>query len=171
MIRPLLLLLLFWWGGSPVAAHGLRVFATTDGAEVSGYGFFIGGGRVRAAPWSARMGATLIAEGRTDDEGRFVFALPEAGSRASAAEVTILIDTGDGHVAKANLKLHGDGVPPPPQYSVPTPPELEAALARQIAPLQAQIAALEARLRLTDLISGLCLIAGLAGMALWVRRR
>ena len=117
MIRPLLLLLLFWWGGSPVAAHGLRVFATTDGAEVSGYGFFIGGGRVRAAPWSARMGATLIAEGRTDDEGRFVFALPEAGSRASAAEVTILIDTGDGHVAKANLKLHGDGVPPPPQYS------------------------------------------------------
>ena len=64
MIRVVLLpLLVLIWANAPAAAHGLRVFAATEGDRGSGYGFFIGGGRVRAAPWSARIGARSSQRG------------------------------------------------------------------------------------------------------------
>jgi nickel transport protein len=48
---------------------------------------------------------------------------------------------------------------------------MELAVERAVAPLMAQIEEMDARMRLTDILSGLFLIAGLAGMALWATGR
>ncbi|WP_246161855.1 hypothetical protein [Segnochrobactrum spirostomi] len=48
---------------------------------------------------------------------------------------------------------------------------MDAAVQRQIEPLMEQIEAMDSRLRFTDVISGLFLILGLAGMGLWANGR
>lgn len=182
---------------TPAAAHNLRVFATVVGDRVEGYGFFVGGGRPSGVSWSARMGDEPIASGTTDGEGRFAFDVTGAVN----APVTVTIDAGDGHAARATLapdRFAGaaptsppadvpdtarDAVTPPPDAVAP-PGEpaigaediaamVEVAVARQVAPLLDRIEQLDARLRVTDLLSGLFFIIGLAGMALWAlgRRR
>lgn len=179
MIRLALLLLLLLAPGL-AAAHGVRLFATVEGQEVVGYGFFIGGGRPEGARWRAEAGGEVLAEGRTDAQGGFRLPAPGAGP------LTLTLDTGDGHVAELTLGPGRFGAPaaaaPAPAPAATAPADaapapapapdtaaLEAALARQIAPLSAQIAELETRLRLTDLVAALCLIFGLAGLALWAR--
>lgn len=77
MRRALLLLLALLLAG-PAAAHSLRLFAKVEGREVSGYGFFVGGGRPHGAGWSARMAGLPLAQGETDAEGGFRFEVPEA---------------------------------------------------------------------------------------------
>ena len=166
---------------SPAAAHGLKVFATVAGDHVSGYAFFIGGGRPKGAGWRAEMGGTTFASGRTDSEGGFAFAAPVEVT----ADVTITVSLGDGHAASKSLPpaRFGTVVPvsDPPAAPEPTPdaapaPDaiaqaVEAAVARQIAPLHARIEALDARLRLADVLSGIFLILGLAGIGLWAMGR
>lgn len=148
-----LVLLAAWVAAGMAEAHGLRVFAQVEGGRVSGYGFFISGGRAQGVPWVARIQDRQIAAGRTDAEGGFAFAAP-----TDTEGLTLTLDTGDGHMAVARL-----GASPAS--------EIEEAVARQIAPLMARIEEMDARLRLADVISGLCLIFGLAGVALWARRR
>lgn len=170
MTRLALLVLLLLVPGL-ACAHGVRLFATVEGQEVVGYGFFIGGGRPEGARWRAEAGGETVAQGRTDTAGGFRLPAPAAGP------LTLTLDTGDGHMAELTLGAERFGAPaapaPAPAPAAATPAAdtaaLEAALARQIAPLSAQIAELEARLRLTDLVSALCLIFGLAGLALWAR--
>ena len=48
---------------------------------------------------------------------------------------------------------------------------VEAAVQRQVEPLLERIEAMDSRLRYTDMMSGLFLIAGLAGMVLWALGR
>jgi nickel transport protein len=48
---------------------------------------------------------------------------------------------------------------------------IAAAVQRQIAPLMARIEQMDSRLRLTDVVSGICLILGLGGIALRARGR
>lgn len=168
----------------------MRVFARVEGAQVSGYGFFLGGGRPQGVAWAARMGESPIAQGVTDTEGGFAFVAPVPVS----APVTVLLDTGEGHMATATLPPERFGASQPPAIpaqsqsgaapataaNAPAPEDLapaevaalvEAAVARQVAPLQERIAQLDARLRFVDLLSGVFLILGLAGMALWARGR
>ncbi|SOB89963.1 nickel transport protein [Rhodobacter sp. JA431] len=164
---------------SPAAAHGMKVFAKVVGGEVSGYGFFIGGGRPQGVTWQADMGATALAEGQTDATGGFAFAAP----KAVTAPVIITLNTGDGHVARATLGPERFGaapVAPPAQHeNTPAPaasaPDVtalvEAAVAREVAPLMERLEQMDNRMRMTDLMSGIFLIIGLAGMALWARGR
>lgn len=189
-MRVLLALVLALMLASPAAAHSLRVFAQVLEGQVSGYGFFIGGGRPAGASWRAQIGDQPLAQGVTDAAGGFAFAAPEA----VAAPVTVTLNTGEGHIAHATLppeRFSGPGAPqalpaarvaPVPgakPASAPDPAALAAlveaatarATAREVAPLIERIEAMDARMRLTDLISGLCLIAGLAGVALWARGR
>lgn len=187
-MRLLLSLILLAALASPAAAHSLRLFARVLGAEVSGYGFFIGGGRPAGAAWSAEMAGQAIAGGRTDAAGGYAFAAPVK----ITGPITVTLDTGEGHIARATLIPERFGATPTPAQAAPVPPSkpaaadpaalaaqieaateraVERAVAREVAPLLERIEKMDARLRLTDLISGLCLIAGLAGMALWVRGR
>jgi nickel transport protein len=165
----------------PAAAHGLKVFASVDGARVTGYAFFIGGGRPKGAGWRAEMGGAQIAQGRTDNEGAFEFVLP--GEVTAALNVTVSL--GDGHAATKSLAPERFGAmavaasdpPAPTPDAAPSPDAVaravEAAVARQIAPLHERIEELDARLRLADVLSGIFLILGLAGIGLWAlgRRR
>lgn len=165
MIRALALLLALCLA-SPALAHKLRVYATSDGSDISGRAFFIGGGGARGVDWVARdAGGATVATGQTDDSGGFRFALPGA-----AAGLTVSVNTGDGHMASASLGKAA--APPAPATSRPADTTaIETAVARQVAPLLARIEEMDARLRYTDALSGVFFILGLAGMALWARGR
>lgn len=181
MIRLLLPLLLALAFAGPAQAHKLKVFATVEGGEVTGYAFFIGGGRAAGAVWTAKdpAGATL-ASGTTDGEGRFAFPVPQPPVYA-----TVTVDTREGHIAAATLPASRFGgaaaVSPPPADGAPPAVEaqgdarlaalVEAAVQRQVTPLMERIEQMDDRLRLADVMSGIFLILGLAGMALWAKGR
>lgn len=159
---------------TPAHAHKLKVFATKDGQAVSGYAFFVGGGRPEGSAWTARDAqGRLLAEGTTDPEGRFAFVLP-----GGAGPVTVTVDAHDAHVASTTLATAtiGAAVPaPPPGPAAPGDDRLaalvEAAVARQVAPLLERIEEMDARLRYVDMLSGIFLIGGLAGLLMWARGR
>ncbi|WP_238121370.1 MULTISPECIES: cobalamin biosynthesis protein CbiL [unclassified Xanthobacter] len=183
---PLLLALAF---AGPAQAHKLKVFAAVAGETVSGYAFFIGGGRPQGAAWTARDATgTQLAGGDTDTEGAFRFTLPQG----FASDLTVTVDTHDAHVASTTLAASRfDGAAPAqsPPASAARPPTaapatmgpstdpqqlaavVDAAVARQIEPLLERIEALDSRLRFVDALSGIFLIIGLAGGALWLRAR
>lgn len=176
---------------TPLAAHSLRVFATVVGDRVEGYGFFVGGGRPSGVAWTAEIGDTTINSGRTDAKGAFAFTVPTP----VADLVRVTIDAGDGHAASKTLSPErftgGDGsswasaetVPPPSDATFASPDAageaasadlaliVELAVARQVEPVLVRIEEVDARLRLTDVLSGLFFILGLAGMALWALGR
>lgn len=169
------------------SAHRLKLFAAAAGQTVSGYGFFVGGGRAAGTPISARDGAGLeIWRGATNDDGTFAFDVARPGA------VTLVLDAGDGHAAETTLLAGGaDAVPaaapvsaPAAATAAPTAAALDAAtlapliaaevdraVARHIRPLLEANAATEARIRLNDVLGGLGWITGLAGTALFFRGR
>ncbi|MHC9236438.1 cobalamin biosynthesis protein CbiL [Pseudooceanicola sp. 502str34] len=184
MRRLLTALLLVLGLAGPVLAHSLRVFATVEGAEVTGYGFFVGGGRPQAVTWTATMAGRDIAQGQTDSAGGFAFPVPVPVE----GTVTVTINSGEGHIASRAFgpERFGAAAPPLQAEAAPEPagasptaevtPEMirtmtRTAVAQEVAPLLERIEAMDARMRLTDVISGLCLIFGIAGIALWARGR
>lgn len=181
MYRWLLMLLAFMLA-SPVSAHSLRVFAKVDGTTVSGYAFFIGGGRPDGVRWVAKMQDTTVATGTTDTNGGYNFSvtLPVTTSLA------ITVDTGEGHIATATLapERFGKDTSGPTSTSTPltsvtnntsnaeVPAQLvEAAVERQVGPLLERIEQMDSRMRFTDIMSGIFLIIGLAGIGLWALGR
>ncbi|MGS4944106.1 cobalamin biosynthesis protein CbiL [Meridianimarinicoccus sp. RP-17] len=170
----------------PALAHSLRVFVTAEGQMVRGYGFFVGGGRPDGAAWRAEAGDVTLATGTTDGEGAFGFVLPGP----VPGDIVVTVDPGDGHAASATLaadRIGGAASPPVPAPGggptvharpaapMPNAAEIEAAVesavARQVEPLLIRIEEMDARLRVTDLVSGGLAIFGLAGIALWLRGR
>ncbi|MBU1174625.1 MAG: cobalamin biosynthesis protein CbiL [Alphaproteobacteria bacterium] len=167
----------------PVAAHSLRVFAAIEGNAVSGYAFFIGGGRAKDTPWNAVDEAGReIGAGRTGADGAFRFTIPEP----IISDITVTVDTQEGHFAATVLKAARFGagetaapaaVPATSAAAVSSsePPEagsaalVEAAVQRQVAPLMQRIEEMDARLRFADILAGIFLIIGLAGIGLWAR--
>lgn len=169
---------------SPAVAHKLKVFATVDGRTISGYGFFVGGGRPHGSTVIIMDGAAQeVYRGTTDSEGRFSF------TPAAPSNFSVVIDTREGHVAQAVLTADRFGAiaaksetagPAGAMETKPSPSggsdaeaerRVEAAVARQVRPLLERIEALDARLRLTDIVSGIGMILGLAGIGLWAIRR
>ncbi|HWJ73949.1 MAG TPA: cobalamin biosynthesis protein CbiL [Kaistia sp.] len=174
----------------PAEAHKLKVFAAVEGNSVHGYAFFIGGGRAENTSYVAKdAGGTQLADGRTDINGAFAFDLV----RPPASDVTITVDTHEGHIASATLPVSRFGVTAlaapaslpakkgPQPEAAPAPAIapgnaeiaalVDAAVQRQVEPLMEQIDQMDSRLRLTDTISGIFLILGLAGMASWALGR
>lgn len=181
LLAPLLLALMV----TAAAAHKLKVFATVDGDAVTGYAFFVGGGRAKGAPWMARTATGAeIAKGATDGEGRYRVVPP----KPVTSDIVITVDAQEGHVASAVIAATrlggGGGVASPAAAEAPAPPPdapvaisaeaaalIESAVQRQIEPLLVRIEEMDSRLRLTDALSGIFLIVGAAGMLLWYRRR
>lgn len=170
---------------SPVFAHSLRVFAKVNGGEVIGYAFFIGGGRPSGVAWTAKMDSKTVASGVTDREGGYKFAAPNP----LTGELIITVDTQEGHIATAKLsperfgKVEAATTPDatasvnsapsqaPTATSGPTVQVVEEAVERQVGPLLERLEAMDARMRFTDIMSGIFLIIGLAGIGLWARSR
>jgi nickel transport protein len=180
MLRFAVILALAFALASPALAHSLRVFVTAEGQTVRGYGFFVGGGRPDGAAWRAEADGVTLASGTTTAEGAFGFVLPGP----VAGDITVTIDPGDGHAASATLAAARLADPPAVASGTSTrrdPPApadadaiaaaVEAAVARQVAPLLVRLEEMDARLRLADLVSGGLAIFGLAGIGLWLRGR
>lgn len=183
MRSALFALLILLCGPGPALAHKLKLFVTLEGDEISGYAFFVGGGRPRGAAWRVQDAAgTVLQDGTTDDQGAFRWQTP------GAADYTVVVDAGDGHGATTTLlasRFAGAAVPTPlalpdsqsdtaaasPVDRVPVD-QVEALVARAVqretAPLLARIEEMDSRLRLTDLVSGVFLILGAAGGILWL---
>lgn len=202
------------FGAGPAAAHRLKLFATVEGATISGYGFFVGGGRPEGVEFLVRdhLG-TVVHRGTTDASGAFAWAAPRPDT------YTVAIDTGDGHFAETTLAadrfaiLPSATVPPAlapltreaitaaanvtpsepqavPPVAAPTAtgksacvllepdeiaraaePVVDRAVARQLRPLiEAQVAT-EGRVRFNDVMGGVGMIVGLAGLAAWAMSR
>ncbi len=175
---------------TPAFAHSLKLFATVEGNVVRGYGFFVGGGRPRGVGWAAQMDGKTVAEGKTDDEGAFRFPVPATIS----GPLTVKINSGDGHVASKTLAAERFGTvltpdrepkaataataAPVARKSAPktiatglTEAQLRSVVAHEITPLLERIEEMDARVRLADVIAGICLIFGLAGITMWAKSR
>ena len=176
MTRALLALLILCATTLPASAHRLKVFVTIEGSTIRGYGFFVGGGRAALVPWAAKdaSGGT-IASGHTDEQGGFAFAAPPP----PGSDVTVTVDTREGHVAAATLaaaRLGGAAAAAPSADAAARSDRdlaatVEAAVQRQVGPLLERFEQMESRLRYADVLSGVFLILGLAGAALWARGR
>ena len=166
-------------------AHRLRLFATVTGDTVSGYAFFVGGGRPQGVPVTVRDAAgAIVATVVTDANGAFSFRPDPPGA------LTLSVDAGDGHAATATLAADrfspvpagaAPATAPPPTGSALAPgsagaslppAELEAlvtrAVERAIRPLLEAQAEAEARIRFNDVMGGVGMLVGLTGVALWV---
>ena len=160
----------------PALAHRLKVFATVREGAVSGYAFFIGGGRPKSVPFAVEDAAgNRLHQGVTDDQGAFLWR-PDA-----PGDYTVTVNAEDGHAATAQVgaaRFGGPSAPasaPRPAANAPQPAEIDAriaaAVAREIQPLLERVEAMDSRLRLTDILSGIFLILGAAGGFLWLRDR
>jgi len=181
---------------SPAHAHRLKVFATVEGDKVSGYAFFIGGGRAEGATLIIRNAAgDDLHRGTTDDHGAFTW------QAARAQDLTIIIDARDGHIAEGRIKADrfvgtsgaGTVIPsagasegtaaPMPATATASGSLDQAALAslvdravdravsRQVRPLLEAYDEAEGRIRFNDVAGGIGMIVGLIGIGMWVAAR
>ncbi len=179
---------------TPALAHKLRVFAVAEGRVISGYGFFVGGGRANG------MLVTLTNVEAPDTPQ----AVPAGSDGAFRFEVTasgtyiVRMDAGDGHVAEARVIVNTGANAPAPATNITSPappaatataasatlpagpvclseaslrPLLAEAIGRELRPLHERLMEAESRIRFTDIAGGLGMIMGLAGVALWARAR
>ena len=181
------LLLLMW---SIAGAHDLDVFATVEDGVLHGYAFFGGGKRARAAQLIIHDGAgNEMFRGGTDVNGAFYF------RPTVPTDLVVTVDVGDGHAAKTRIpakrfeagevlaavggakaeagvqRVARNGASNDTQLSRMIERSVDRAVARQITPLLETYATAQSRLRLNDIVSGVALIIGLAGMSLWARSR
>jgi nickel transport protein len=150
-------------------AHRLKLFATLEGAVISGQAYFAGGGPAIELP-GRLLGpdGAATAEFRTDAEGRF------SVKAAARQDYTLAVDSGDGHTA--TFKVGRDELPPElPAGQAAVPSDLaqlvEAAVARQVKPLREQLDAYEAKVRLHDILGGIGTILGVFGLAAFAASR
>lgn len=198
-MRPLVLALALLVAlAGPAAAHRLKLFATVEDGAITGYGFFIGGGRPQGATLVIRDAAGAeVHRGATDAQGAFSWRPPEAD------DFTLVIDARDGHVADtrigadrfAGTMLSGPAPTTDPVASAATAPGIpsaetaatgaldpttlaetidravDRAVARQIRPLLEAYGQADGRIRLNDVAGGVGMIIGLAGIAIWASGR
>ncbi|MEE4379798.1 MAG: carboxypeptidase-like regulatory domain-containing protein [Candidatus Competibacteraceae bacterium] len=171
----------------PVAAHQLRLFATTEGTIIRGTVYFAGGKKVANVPVTAFNAEGLpLGETITDQQGEFTFTAQQRVNHHFIA------DTSDGHqagfivsaqVLPASLgALDSTTARSDPETTIITtdriqhdPAELQAvvekAIARQIGPLRQQLEAYEAKTRWHDVLGGIGYILGLTGIACYLLAR
>ncbi|WP_170263475.1 carboxypeptidase-like regulatory domain-containing protein [Blastochloris sulfoviridis] len=118
----------------PAAAHRLKLFVTVEGNTVSGYAFFIGGGRPQGVAVTIRDAANAVVHrGTTDDAGGF------AWSAAPPGAYTVSVDTGDGHAVSEKIsadRFAGPAAPSPaaaPAEAAPEQPLPQKAAAEKAA--------------------------------------
>ena len=174
----------------PASAHRLKVFASAIGSSIEGEAYFVGSGPAAGVDVTLRDKADQVLQsGKTGPDGKF--ALKATGT----GDITVTVDAEDGHVARftvaaseldsnspaavpsASAALAGDA--PSGAASIPAPAaapavsmaDLEIAVARKVAPLAAQIDALQSALRIQDIIGGIGYIVGIFGLVAFLKSR
>lgn len=183
------------WLSAPADAHRLILFVKVEDGALRGYGFFAGGGRPGEATLTIRNAAGVeLFRGPAAPDGSFSF------RPAVPAELNVVMDAGDGHVATAHVAgerfgsgpamqpigtaraspgepgaakedAHADrpsgGGAASPDIAALVDRSVDRAVSRQIAPLLEAYAQAEARVRFNEVVSGIAVIIGLAGLLLW----
>jgi len=173
-------------------AHRLKLFLTVEDGALTGYAFFVGGGRPEGADFIVKAAGQDVFRGKTDGAGGFQWK-PE-----KPADYTVTVDAGDGHWVEgfvAAERLGGavraapQAAPAPPlakdskpeaQSCAPNDPaalakiveaQVDRAVARQLRPLLEAYDQAEGRIRFNDVMGGVGMIVGLAGAGLWASAR
>lgn len=166
---------------SPAFAHRLRVFATVEQGEISGYAYFVGGARARGASVMFRDGGERdLHRMNADETGAFRWR-PEAPQT-----IRIVVDAGEGHVATLvidrarfsgrsaaaaadDVQTDEEGLPQVHRETVEA--AVDAALERHARVMLEKFDAMESRLRFNDIMGGIGMIVGVAGAAMWALSR
>jgi len=173
----------------PASAHRLKVFASAIGSSIEGEAYFVGSGPAAGVDVTLRDTADKVLQsGKTGPDGKF--ALKATGT----GDITVTVDAEDGHVARftvaaseldsnppaavppASAALAGDAKPVDASMPAAAAPavsmaDLEIAVARKVAPLAAQIDALQSALRIQDIIGGIGYIVGIFGLVAFLKSR
>lgn len=173
----------------PASAHRLKVFASAIGSSIEGEAYFVGSGPAAGVDVTLRDKADKVLQsGKTGPDGKF--ALKATGT----GDITVTVDAEDGHVARftvaaseldtnlpaavptASAALAGDAKPVDASMPAAAAPavsmaDLEIAVARKVAPLAAQIDALQSALRIQDIIGGIGYIVGIFGLVAFLKSR
>jgi len=163
-------------------AHRLKLFATLEDGTISGYAFFVGSGRAQDADLriSDESGKEIAAM-RTDSQGAYHWKVP------AAKTYRLVANTGDGHIAETlidrarfsgvstNVTDSTTGDEDGPASNGTNAAHIErivdAAVARQMRPLIEAYEAAEGRTRFNDIMGGIGMIVGLAGIAMFAQAR
>lgn len=173
----------------PASAHRLKVFASAIGTSIEGEAYFVGSGPAGGVDVTLRdADKKLLQSGKTGPDGHF--ALPASGT----GDLTVTVDAEDGHIA--HFTIAASELDPAPAAAAAAPPatasasaskpaavtlaaaapvvpmaDVEVAVARKIAPLAAQIDALESSLRVHDIVGGIGYIVGVFGLLAFLKSR
>lgn len=165
----LLLVAVLLAGAGPAAGHALRVFAAADGPDLQGYAYHPGAGGAADVTVRAEDGAgEALATARTDREGRFRLA------GVSDRAVRVVAHAADGHRAEWRLSpvaADRGSAPSGDAAAGLSAGEVEALVARQLAPLREDVQRLADRRRLQDILGGIGYLLGLAGLGAWLHAR
>lgn len=176
------------------SAHRLSVFAYVEGADIVGEVYFAGGGKAAGVVVQLRDPADhALQTTASESDGGFVFAEPGVG------DYRVVADSGDGHRAEWRVTAGEFGDSPVVAPALATVSEsagrsnaasvlpgdatverldrqmlvdlVEQAVARQVGPLRAELHAYREAARFSDVVGGVGIIFGLAGIGLWWRHR
>ncbi|CAL94836.1 carboxypeptidase-like regulatory domain-containing protein [Azoarcus olearius] len=149
-----LLLALALGAASAAHAHGLTLTAQGEGAQLVGrvaYTDDTPAAGIYVSASLAQGDGTMVTEGNSDAEGRFRLPAP-AGKR-----LRVVAEGEEGHRVEV--------------IAEPLAPAGDEASVAALGLLREDIARLEHRLRMQDIIGGIGYIVGLAGIAAWVSAR
>ncbi|MDP2358127.1 MAG: hypothetical protein Q8M31_18965 [Beijerinckiaceae bacterium] len=168
---------------SPAEAHRLRVFATVEKGEISGYAYFVGGARAK--------GASVVFRDRADRELHRMSAGGDGAFRwrpEPPQTIKIVVDAGEGHVGRLVIdrsrflgkraeteqdneasSFADASISPLHREMIET--TVDEAVARHTRPLMEKFEAMETRTRFNDIMGGVGMIIGMAGAAMWALSR
>lgn len=166
---------------TPAHAHRLRIFATVEQGEITGYAYFVGGARAKGASVVFRDERDReLHRLSTDDKGAFRWK-PE-----QPQTIRIVVDAGEGHVGRVTIEQRrfsgraaldseagddGETDTASPLQREMIEAAVDEAVARQVRPLLEAFEAMEARTRFNDIMGGIGMIIGVAGAAMWALAR
>jgi nickel transport protein len=184
----------------PAYSHKMRVFAYGEGDTISGEAAFSGGRMAKGIDIIVEDSKTgeKILETRTGEDGTFSFAVPDI-ARSGRLDLRIIGEGGDGHrgewlLAAADylvlddrghvdqpIKQNPQKAASPKSRAPSAAPScdkeelsaiVDAALARQLAPIKRSLAEQsERRVSIQDILGGLGYLIGLAGIAAYFRSK
>lgn len=168
---------------SPAQAHRLRVFATVEQGEISGYAYFVGGARAK--------GASVVFRDGGDRELHRTIADAQGGFRwrpEPPQTIKVVVDAGEGHVGSITIdraRFSGRRAAEEEREESEHVAEaglssahreliesaVDAAMERHARTLLEKFEAMETRTRFNDVVGGIGMILGLAGAAMWAMAR
>lgn len=161
-----MLMVAFLFTTEASSAHGIRVSVAPDSDGILGHAYYTDGTPVANSQVVLfnSLGARL-ANRRTDSDGTFNFPLKRFG------DYTVVTYGGEGHRAEARVEFGAESAPKDSMHGLDRE-AMAAVLRQELQPMREDLARYQQRIRIQDIVMGLCVIIGVAGaLAIWRRPR